>query len=454
MEILTYILAIPFLYFNYKIVSSDIKTKKIPNKYLGYLLILIPFWWAILFTWIAPNYLPWIWEINILLFWIQIIATFIVSFILYYFWIWAAGDAKYLLVLSIFIPYIGIIPFIGNIALITIVYLLCYFIYFYFGKLLFYKVYRKSLFSNIKQDLIQTWKVYKWNKGWNTYKVVAKFLLVFLIIFVSIRLSRIYLFNSVIQNSNNIKIFSEIIQKYGIYLVFLWVGLFIWGLYIFKLLLNKAKIYLSKRLNLDLVLIWNILLSILFILLISFISYELLNNYQEISNLLVRVFTLYLWIYIIIKVLFYGYKITFWIAEIQYKDIWDLKEGDVVDKINLINIFWHQTFLWYQNNSWILWPKPSKYFQNIQNPINKNTALRLKSIYKKYNNYQIQRSIRKNIQFTENNSIKTIKTTAFAVFIYLSFIVTFLITNEALLTIIYFVQEIINHNIHIKPNLV
>lgn len=49
MQYLLYILAIPFLYLNYKIVISDLKYKIIPNKYLGYLLLLVPFWWIYLF---------------------------------------------------------------------------------------------------------------------------------------------------------------------------------------------------------------------------------------------------------------------------------------------------------------------------------------------------------------------------------------------------------------------
>ena len=100
------------LYLNYKIVLSDLKYKKIPNKFLGYLLLLIPFYYIyIFFTFPDINYLLFLW---------QIILTFIISFILFYFNIWAAWDAKYLLVLSLFIPYIWIVPFIWNIALITI----------------------------------------------------------------------------------------------------------------------------------------------------------------------------------------------------------------------------------------------------------------------------------------------------------------------------------------------
>ena len=150
MQYILYILSIPFLYINYKIVVSDLKNKIIPNKYLGYLLLLIPFYYIyIFFSFSEINYLLFIW---------QIILTFIISFILYYFWIWAAWDAKYLLVLSLFIPYIWVIPFIWNIALITILYLFLYFIRFYLWKVLFNKVYRQSLWLNIKQDLTETWK--------------------------------------------------------------------------------------------------------------------------------------------------------------------------------------------------------------------------------------------------------------------------------------------------------
>ena len=239
MQYFLYILAIPFLYFNYKIIISDLKYKKIPNKYLVHLLLLIPFYYIyIFFSFPELNYILFLW---------QIIITFLVSFILYYFWIWAAWDAKYLLVLALFIPYIWIIPFIWNIALITLVYLFWYFLWFYFYKVAFDKNYRKSLWWSIKYDLSERWKVHKQNKWWDTYKIILKWFIIFLLIFVSIRLVRLYLLNSILENWNSNNYISEIIEKYNIYLVFLFIWIFIWWLYLFKIYINKIKKYISNR---------------------------------------------------------------------------------------------------------------------------------------------------------------------------------------------------------------
>jgi len=76
----------------------------------------------------------------------------------------------------------------------------------------------------------------------------------------------------------------------------------------------------------------------LFIVLVSFIAFELVYNYEEISGLLVRVFSLYLGIYLVVKVLIYGYRITFGVSEMSYIDVKDLKEGDVVDRDYLVKI--------------------------------------------------------------------------------------------------------------------
>ena len=43
------VLAIPFLYINFKIVRQDLESQTISNKYLKYLLFLIPFFYVYLF---------------------------------------------------------------------------------------------------------------------------------------------------------------------------------------------------------------------------------------------------------------------------------------------------------------------------------------------------------------------------------------------------------------------
>ncbi len=417
LEVFTYILLIPFLYFNYKIVVSDIKTKKIPNKYLGLLLMLIPFWWGILFLWIAPEYLPGLSDINPLFFSIQILLTLVVSFALYYFWIWAAWDAKYLLVLSLFIPYIGVIPFIGNIALVTIAYLLGYFFWFWFGKILFNSQYRNSLFTNVRTDVTDTWNVYKQNKWWNTCRIIITFIIIFLIIFVSIRLARIYLFNSILENTQTLNMFSDIIQKYNIYLVLLLIWVFIWSLYICRTITMRIKKYISQTYSIDPARVSDILLWILIIVLMSFVSYQLINHFYEMSALLFRIFTLYLWIYVFIKIIIYSYKITFGIWECYYKNIIDLEEGDYIDKKDLISILWHEEDLTEKiKNEYIFW---------VSNSLTKDEVLNLKQAH-----LLITRIQKKNTpNFKAKNQIKLLSTSPYWSYIISGFIITIISSN-------------------------
>ena len=436
MQYFFYTLIIPFLYLNYKIIASDLKYKKIPNKYLWYLLLIIPFYYIyIFFSFPDINYLLFIW---------QIFLTFIISFILYSFWIWAAWDAKYLLVLALFIPNIWIISFIWNIALLTIVYLLWYFIWFYFWKCLFYKWYAKSLWWNIKQDLNEKWLVYKWNKWWKTFFIILKWIVVFLIIFVSIRLSRIYLFNEVFSwEANGWQIIQELFEKYSIYLIILFILIFIWWLYLFRLWINKLKNYIWNKLKLNLTLVWNIFLSILFVLLISFIIYEYIINPNEISNLLFKVFTLYLGLYILFKVLFYSYKITFGIAEMEYINIKDLKEGEIVDKEYLVKMFWSQeVFLSNLNNKkekLILPALPIEYFQNIYNPIDQKTLNKLKQVYKTVNSFHLK----SNKWFTKIETIKVLKTFAFWWYLFSWFLIGYIFEDEIIKYLLFNIIEII-----------
>lgn len=423
MQYLLYFLSIPFLYLNYKIVVSDFKYKTIPNKYLAYLLGIIPFYYIYIFF-SFPN-------ISYLLFLLQIFLTFFISFILYYFNIWAAWDAKYLLVLSLFIPYIWIIPFIWNIGLITIIYLLLYFLWFYFWKCVFYKWYFKNLFVQIKTDLNERWEVHKSNKLWSTYKIIIKFILIFFIIFVSIRLSRIYLFKSFFENWNNFSLIQDFIEKYNIYLIFWLIIVFVWWLYLFILLMNKLKAYIVKKLKLNMESVSNMFILFLFLLLFIFIVYELVNNYTEISILLFRIFTIYLGLYIIIKILFYSYKVTFWIAEYNLIDVKNLKKGDIVDKEYLIKLFWYD-FKKENTSSYvevskkekiihkITWENINLYFKKIDNSISNIKIKELQNIFK------IQKQYEKN----STNIIKILNTFSFWPYIFLWFMLTFLLEDK------------------------
>ncbi|MDD5770534.1 MAG: hypothetical protein PHE25_06190 [Candidatus Gracilibacteria bacterium] len=418
------ILSIPFLYLNFKIIRSDIKEKKIPNKYLGYLLLLLPFIYVYNFFYF---------DINYLFFLLQIILTFLVSFILYYFGVWAAGDAKYLLVLALFIPHIGIIPFIGNIALLTIFYLFLYFLWFYFGKCLFYPKYAKSLWINIKVDLDEKWQIYKKNKGGKTFLIILKWTLFFLIAFVSIRLARIYLFADIKQSQYYLD-FIKYFKNYSLYFILFFGFIFLGIIYIFRLLFSILKKILIKRFNLksNNYLEFSLILVLLFIL-IYFVFYEYEINPSEIKSYLIKIFSLYIGLWTLFKVLRYSYKITFQLAEQDFINIEDLKVGDIVDKDYLIKIFGEQKCLGFKFNEKdkkrkdFLYIIPEEYFLNIQNPIDKEDLELLKKIYKVVNKYHKKE---KTSNFSEVNFIKILKTFAFGGYIFVGFLITFLLQNK------------------------
>jgi hypothetical protein len=321
-NILLWILSIPFLYINFKIISSDLKYKKIPNKYLLYMLFILPFYYLYTFLYF---------DINYLFFPIQIILTIIISFVLYYYWIWSAWDAKYLLVLALFLPQIWIITFVWNIALITIVYLFLYFIWFYFWKCLFDFNYTKSLYTQIYNDLWDKLSIFFKHNNWNYSKKIIffrilKLILLFLILFVSIRLARLYLFAD-IMDSTYFKELMKLAKSYSIYFIILLWLLFLWIIYFFKFLINNLKKYLLKRIEfrnestLDIYLI-----LIMLYVLICFVIYEYSINPNEIKTYLFKILTLSIWLWILYKILFYSYEVTFQIAESYFINIKDLNE--------------------------------------------------------------------------------------------------------------------------------
>lgn len=429
-----YILLLPliiiFIYLNYKIIISDFKEKIIPNKYIIYLFFMIPFFYLYLILWGS-----WIDFISLF---IQIFISLITSFVLYYFWIWSAWDAKYLLILSLFIPKNSILDFVWNIAILTILYLFLYFLWFYFWRCLFDWKYTIGLYNNIYFDLKDKWIIHKSKKWWKTLNIILKWILIFLIIFVSIRLSRIYIFSNFFNNWWEINIFLEFFNKYNWYLTLFIGWLFIWLILLIKLILTKFKKYIInkfKNYNISENVIDYLFIIILSFILIGFIIYEYLINPIEIKIYLIRIFTLYIWLWILFKILLYTYKITFHLNEIDIINIKSLKKWDIVDKTYLIKMFWTQISLWYtKDDSWknkiksnlLFYPNPLDYFNNIENPIDNETKNTLIKVYKIVNKYHKKNDV----NFVENNQIKILKTFAFGWYIFLWFLVTYFFGNS------------------------
>jgi len=328
MEYIFYIIIITFIYFNYKIIFSSIKNKIVPNKYLLYLILLIPIW--IFFLYLFPSTIP-TYHLLEMSFNFKILfhffLTFIISLTLYSLWLWSAWDTKYLLILGLFIPYIGIITFIWNIALLTLVFILWYFVWFYFWKCIFNHTYGKSLILNIKNDLKNKWEIYKKNKWWNDIYIILKWIIVFFLIFLSFRLIRFYTLNGIYSKYiTQYSIIENISPEYYFYIIIWLISIIFLLIFLFRLLLWKLHLIINKHPKIDKKKAWNIILIISFLWLLSFIIYEYFKNPIEISNLLYKIFTLYLFLYLAIKIIIYSYKITFWLNEVEYVNINKLKK--------------------------------------------------------------------------------------------------------------------------------
>lgn len=437
MQYFLYLLAIPFLYLNYKIIKSDLKIKKIPNKYLLYLLAIIPFYYIyIFFSFTDLNYLAFFW---------QIFFALLISFILYSFWIWSAWDAKYLLVLSLFIPNIWIIPFIWNLWIITLTYLLMYFIRFYIWKCLFKKWFAKDMYQKTKIELSDRWWIYKNKKWWKSINVVLKFLLIFLLIFVIIRLSRLYIIKnltkSTIYNIDSVQLF---VEQYHFYLIFAWIIFFIWTIFLFRLVYGKVFWYIKHKLLgywMSDNKIENIFLILITSALLIFIGLELLINKQEILSFLYKIFTYYIIIYLIFKFLYYSYKITFSYGETYYTNIQNLQKWDIIDKEYLIKIFWENAILWAnsekQNKEWIFYPDPRKAILDLDNPIDELWVEKLQKAYRDVTDELEKNNLKKDATV----DIKLLKTFAFWIYIFFALVITFIFWNQIIVFLINFLLE-------------
>ena len=228
-----------FLGINFYILWNDIRRKKIPNIGLLMLLSILPF--CYLFSPIFDFSLPVI---------IWSIITLIVSFALYYFWVWSAWDAKYLAVLGLFVWNFSILSLIWNLALITIIYLMFHTLNIYIIKLLSDFTYTKDLWASIwrdvKERIFDTFRDASKNKITKTslLKTLLPLLLWFLIFFTALRLVRIYALSGILWNDGTgwwrWEWLLQFIIEYNVYILLACVSIFILS-FLIIMLVQKTK---------------------------------------------------------------------------------------------------------------------------------------------------------------------------------------------------------------------
>ena len=323
-----------FSYINLKIVYTDRIQQKIPNRDLLFLLLLIPFWYIYGFVfWIF-------WNIDITLFIVQILITLGVWFWIYFADIWWAGDAKYVCVLWLFIPHIWILSFIWNIWVVTLGYLLVYFLWFWFWKNLWIKQRRQDFLTNIwiikkNQFLHKHWKQ-------TTREVIfelLKSLNIFLLAFLALRFFRFFLLAH-LWNTYDVV---SLLQQYGMYLLVASIVLTFALIIIMKKIYHVLKKFVFRSKKDEVYFLCFI--SIIWIILLLY-WYSL--NPQYFSEKIILIFTLYLFLYLIFRFFWEACKITFKMQEQPLVHVDDIKEGMIIDKewFDLIlardrDIFWN-----------------------------------------------------------------------------------------------------------------
>lgn len=322
MEIfLGFILIIPFLYINYKIIESDLIIKKIPNKYLKYLLYILPL--IYMYLW----YFGYFSNLSVYRFIMEVILTLLIGFGIFHFGKWWAGDAKYLLVLSLLIPHIGIIAFIFSIAVITIIYLMVYFMWFWFGPNLWVKQKRDNLYRKLweikKDEFINK------NKGRKkTILWILKWINIFFILFISIRLIRIHIITFV-QSKYDLSIYDILSSEYLMYIIVLLILIIISISYIMKYIFT----YIRNNIQLN-TFSFMVLINIVWIF---FLIYEYTINPSHFYSNITIILSLYLWIYIILKILLFAYKLVFISKEESLINVDNLQEWMTINKQKLYN---------------------------------------------------------------------------------------------------------------------
>ncbi len=429
-KVLFILLLLPFLYINNKIIYIDLIKQRIPNKLLLSLIYILPFWYMYIYI-----YQPFP-GLNLTVFIIQILLSIIIWFCFYSFRVWWAGDSKYLLVLALFIPYIGIISFIGNIALLTCLYLFLYFLWFYTIKYIWNIEYSKELIAHIINDTKEKLSFTKKKQRESIWTLILKSLFSFLVFFTFIRILRDYILTYLISHDVWVSFIWWMQQEYmiPIYIVII-IGIIL----ILRSLFQIWKKYISARYwyeekNISLITSW-----VWATVLLMFIIYEYLHDPSTISSLLIKVATFYIFLYIIIKLLIYSYKICFWYAEERYVHMKDLKVWQTIDKTWLIKRIAKYHDRRYIESKWvklkkILYTKmdKKKCKQEIKDISMSLTQDDIKIIQHYCNlTKKIRETYEENQEdLNETDRIKILKTFALGVYIYMWFIFSVLFWNS------------------------
>lgn len=395
------------------LIISDLKYKKIPNILLVYLFALSIMYYIFLYN-------------NDLNFWFILLKTIYVTtigFLLYMFSIWWAWDSKYLILISLFLPFQSINTLLWNIAIIVIWYLILE--YFIFITKIFVSKNKKNLIKNIITSSKDKFEINLRNSGNSKKEIIYKFILSFLIFFTTIKIIVLTIQSSIFAFISNEQEIMQIILAYKWY-AFILIALAY--LCILKII-GLVRVFLSRK---------TIAIVFLCFILVSYFWY---HNTSNALWMFYKIFTMHLFLYIIVKILIFWYKMSFEITEKYYINIKDLKVWDIIDKEHLKNVFWQHGRLEYVTErklpinrrikKMFIWKDINTFMANLTTPIDQNSKKKIQNLFYARNFLFKKFKDKKNLITT----IKLVKTLSFAHYIFLWFILTYFF-NDKIITLI------------------
>lgn len=390
-EVIFYLILPFFLFFNYRIIVSDAKKKIIPNKYLLGLLVL-----SIFSFFITPFTL---FSFLYLLIWLFI------SFWFYYFGFWAAWDSKYIIVLSLFLPFFSFHYLLWNLWIAIL-------LYFVFSTIYHLFVNYSEIFSSLKNKLYSDYQKFKLAKKDSLKVELIKFFMSFFAFFITLRLFR-----------DNLIFFIEWESIFGIPLMWfnLMIGLFAIIISATLVLMFTVKYLRKKVLNvvhdhkfkIDPEVFFFSLISSLFVYFL-YLEYRLYWN--EIFDKLFVILTLYLLIFLLVKWFYVLIKHIY--VDMEYEKTWvfDLKPGDIIDKKEVRNYIYYAP----ENEKSMIKKERDKALSMIDSVLDVDSVEILRNLITDINQSYID--------FNSDDEIThlgKLKTFAFALYIFIAFVFTY-----------------------------
>lgn len=304
-----------FICTNIALIYWDIQRNIIKNIYIWILFL----WWIciqIYFTALGDNHF-----LDVVTF---TTLFFLLSFILFYFRIWWAGDAKYFFVLSLWFTHTSILTYLGNIVIVTLI-----FLWLFFLKNLFQKnenwVWLWSLITGDFRRMVEDIKRKVTRSKSHSFLYIINILNTFLLLFLLIRLMRnLLLDHSYMFQAQIEKMSFDIEYTILISIIILFIVL--------RRFLSYLQNQISRKFSLSKVEV-ETLFNLGFLWIVLYVSLkEYSKNPTDFLSQMYSILTISFIILLTIKIGIFIYKKCFIDMEKSIIPIEDLQHTDFIDK--------------------------------------------------------------------------------------------------------------------------